>query len=598
MQPLIRLLPDHIANQIAAGEVVQRPASVVKELMENAIDAGATQIDVLLRDAGKALIQVIDNGSGMAPDDARMCFERHATSKIREAEDLFRIRTMGFRGEAMASIAAVAQIHMRTRLHDAEHGTEIIIEGSEVKRHEPCVCAPGTSIAVKNLFFNIPARRNFLKSNPVETRHILAEFTRIALAHPGVSLKLEHNSTNVYSLSGTSQSGRIAQLFGDDMGSQMVEVGEETPYLTVRGFVGTPEAARKARGEQFFFCNERFIKSAYLHHAVMAAYKDLLREETFPFYCFFLSIDPSHVDVNIHPTKTEIKFDDERTVYSLLHSVIRKGLSRLHQAPELPFSDLQMKELIQRTPPRQEEMTLGQFHQQFRPQQPSAKGWEELFATPQTQPDESASELPANPVQALFNREESQQDLLLMQIQGQYILTLNRNSLLVIDQQLAHERVLYERFLNARQRPPLASQQLLFPRSLTFSPSDMEIVQELETQFHHLGFDLKPFGKDRYLLHGLPAGIAETASEQIFEEVIAEARESEQGRAGERMFHRIAAAIARRGATAPGKRLGAAEMRALVEDLFQCEEPARSPSGRPTYFTADFEMLRKFFGRS
>lgn len=601
MQPLIRLLPDHIANQIAAGEVVQRPASVVKELMENAIDAGATQIDALLRDAGKALIQVIDNGSGMSFTDARMCFERHATSKIRDTGDLFRILTMGFRGEAMASIAAVAQVHMRTRLHDDEHGTEIVIEGSDVKRHEAVVCAPGSSISVKNLFYNVPARRNFLKSNPVETRHILAEFTRIALAHPAVSLRLDHNGTNVYQLDATTPEKRIAQLFGEEIGTQMVALGEETSYVSIEGYVGTPDAARKARGEQFFFVNKRFIRSAYLHHAVMTAYKDLLREETFPFYCLFITIDPSHVDVNIHPTKTEIKFDDERTVYSLLHSIIRKGLGRLHQAPELPFSDKQMQELIRQTPKENEEMTLGNFHRSFQQNTPSAKGWEDLFREPEKQEQEGGGEnldLPLRQSAALFsNAETTQQDSLLVQLQNQYILTVNRGALLVIDQHLAHERILYERFLNARQKPPLASQQLLFPRSLSFSPADMEIIRELDTQFHHLGFDLKEFGKDRYLLHGLPAGIAETAAEQIFEEVIAESRESGQGRAGEKVFHRIAAAIARRGATASGRRLGQSEMRALVEDLFQCEQPSVSPGGRPTYFTAEFDMLRKFFGR-
>ncbi|MEM7040924.1 MAG: DNA mismatch repair endonuclease MutL, partial [Bacteroidota bacterium] len=324
MKQVIQLLPDHIANQIAAGEVVQRPASVVKELLENAVDAGATEIQLLIKDAGKALIQVIDNGCGMSVQDARMAFERHATSKIRSADDLFNIRTMGFRGEAMASIAAVAQVSLRTRIAQAELGTELQIEGSEIKKQEAVMTAEGSSVAVKNLFFNVPARRNFLKSNPVETRHILNEFTRVALAQPGIGLRMEHNGTEVYRLEAGTLEQRIVDLFGKSFDGKLIPIGEETPYVRISGFVGMPDVARKKRGEQFFFVNERFIKSGYLHHSVNGCYDGLLALETHPFYCIFFDIDPKHVDINIHPTKTEIKFDDERTVYSLLHSVVRK----------------------------------------------------------------------------------------------------------------------------------------------------------------------------------------------------------------------------------------------------------------------------------
>ena len=326
MKQIIHLLPDHIANQIAAGEVVQRPASVVKELLENAVDAGASVIELLIKDAGKALVHVIDNGCGMSLQDARMAFERHATSKIRSADDLFNIRTMGFRGEAMASIAAVAQVNLRTRLHEAELGTEIVIEGSEIKKQETVMTAAGSSIAVKNLFFNVPARRNFLKTNPVETRHILNEFIRVALAQPGIALKMEHNGTVVYDLRPGSLEARIVALMGKNLDGKLIPIGEDTPYVGISGFVGMPEAARKKRGDQYFFVNDRFIKSGYLNHALKTAFEGLIAEDTHPFYCIFFRIDPKHVDINIHPTKTEIKFDDERTVYQLLHSVIRKGL--------------------------------------------------------------------------------------------------------------------------------------------------------------------------------------------------------------------------------------------------------------------------------
>src|SRR5476651_887732 len=337
MTDIIQLLPDAVANQIAAGEVVQRPASAVKELVENSIDAGADRIQVILKEAGKALIQVIDNGMGMSVTDARMCFERHATSKIRKADDLFAIRTMGFRGEAMASIAAIAQVELKTRRHDDELGTSILIEGSEVIKQEPCQCEAGTSISIKNLFYNTPARRNFLKGNPVETRHIIDELQRIALANPGVFFTMHHDGQEVYHLPGAVLKQRIIHLFGNNYNQRLVPVEEDTTIIKLHGFVGKPEFARKTRGEQFFFVNNRFIRDAYLNHAVLTAFYELLPDDTFPLYVLFIDIDPSKIDINVHPTKTEIKYQDEKSIYAIIRSAVKRSLGRYNITPSLDF---------------------------------------------------------------------------------------------------------------------------------------------------------------------------------------------------------------------------------------------------------------------
>ena len=387
MADIIRLLPDAIANQIAAGEVVQRPASIVKELMENSIDAGCSRIQVLVRDAGKALVQVIDDGKGMSETDARMSFERHATSKIRTAEDLFAIRTMGFRGEALASIAAVAQVEMKTRARGAELGTRICVEGSEVKEQEPVVATEGTSIAVKNLFFNVPARRNFLKSNPVEMRHIVEEFQRVALAHPEISFSLHQNDMETYQLSAGKLSQRIVQLFTKNHQEQMAACREETPHVKMWGYIGRPEFSKKTRGEQYFFVNERYIKSNYLHHAVMGAYEGLLQSDTYPFYVLFLEVDPQQIDINVHPTKTEIKFSDERTVYAIVQSAVRQAIGTHNLTPSLDFdqdvnftSRLSASVEMPETPPssRPEQRSWEQFRQTGQGQQNLAQ-WDKLF---------------------------------------------------------------------------------------------------------------------------------------------------------------------------------------------------------------------------
>ena len=640
MEHLIKLLPDHIANQIAAGEVVQRPASVVKELLENSIDAGADRIDLVIKDAGKALVQVIDNGSGLSIHDARMAFERHATSKISNAADLFNIRTMGFRGEALASIAAVAQVSMKTRLHTEELGTELIIEGSEIKRQEPVMTPSGTCISVKNLFFNVPARRNFLKTNPVETRHILNEFIRVAMANPKVGLRFEHNGQEIYDLRPGDARERVIDLFGRNLKGKLIQIEEETPYLKMFGFVGRPELAKKTRGDQFFFVNQRFIKSHYLNHAVRNAFGDLLPADKHPFYCIFLGIDPQHVDINIHPTKTEIKFDDERTVYSLLMSVIKKGLAEIHDTPEIDFGKHEEKvvEAIRQTTTRTpshlpenlkfpntssksretsgtgwDELskafpsdwgTQKSKSDQKPPEKKSAQGWERLFFQEDLKPEgpvgsglmRGTGVSKEEAAKQLFDAAETQGPKLMVQFRNRFILTENRAGLLVIDQHYAHQRILYEKFLTAEKVSNVASQQLLFPKSLTFSPMDFSVMREIEPQIHRLGFDLKEFGKDTFILHGIPAGLDAKHVESIFEEVITELRERGQVKVKEKMQERLARSIAIHSAMPSGKKLNPAEIRRLVDDLMACEHPGISPTGKPTYYTLSGDELDRFFG--
>jgi len=614
MEQVIRLLPDNIANQIAAGEVVQRPASVVKELLENAIDAGATRIDLVIKDAGKALVQVIDNGSGMSAHDARMCFERHATSKIRQTEDLFNIRTMGFRGEAMASIAAVAQVHMQTRLEQAELGTEVVIEGNEIRRQGPIMTAKGTMISVKNLFFNVPARRNFLKSNPVETRHVLNEFIRVALPHPEIGFTFEHNGHQVYDLPPASLQGRILQLFGKDLDGHLIDLNESTPYVAIGGYVGSPDAAKHKKGEQYFFVNRRYIRSPYLHHAISTAFDGLLPTDSQPYYFVFFDIEPGHIDINIHPTKTEIKFDDERTVYALLHSVIRKSLGEYHRSPVVPplpeenEADVTIRELIRRSPlPRPDlDVTLRQVREK---NSHSSSPWDDFFGNSTQSVGNAQAYAPyepkpiephALPIQPpkphlLQDDEFDQGPGLLAQIESRYILHQGSRGLLLIDQQAAHQRILFEHFLHASPKHPLASQQLLFPMTLNLSPMDFSFLKEIEHDLRFMGFDLKDCDGNMYQLHGLPAILKGSKAEQLFESILKDIQQEGESDAKNKLFTLLARSISMRSAIQPGKRLTREEMRNITEQLFACQEPGYSPTGRPTYFLIDLKAVDRHF---
>lgn len=599
MPDIIQLLPDSIANQIAAGEVVQRPASAVKELMENSIDAGATSVKLILKDAGKALIQVIDNGAGMSDTDARMSLERHATSKIRTADDLFRLRTMGFRGEALASIAAVSQMEMKTRLANQELGTSLIVEGSEVKSQQPVACEKGTSISVKNLFFNIPARRNFLKGNGVEMSHITEEFQRLALAHPSVSFQLINGDELMFDLPSSKLSQRIVNLFGKNYQTQLAPVQEETNLVKISGYVGRPELAKKKRGEQYIFVNQRFIKSNYLNFAVTSSYEGLLQENSFPFFVLFIEIDPKHIDVNVHPTKTEIKFDDERAVYGVVRSAVRQALGSHNLAPAIDFqADINLVSKIETQPLSRDQYYEEQFSNSLK--KSNLQNWEKIFE------QEGSSSLLMNrnepPITTIRRESAMNSDAPLLetekgifQFQQRYIVRAGRRGVMFFDQQAVHERVLFEKYLTQLKGVPGGSQQSLFPQSLSLSAPDFALVMEMERELHALGFRFEVFGKNTILVSGIPAQVIGSEKE-LFEGLIAQFKEN-QSELQLPLLENLAQALAKRASIKSGQRLVAEEMEALLASLFACSNPNYSPEGKPTFFTFDSSKIDNYFTR-
>jgi len=619
MADVIQLLPESIANQIAAGEVVQRPASVVKELMENAVDAGATSIKLILKEAGKVLIQVTDNGCGMSETDARMCFERHATSKIRRSEDLFCIRTMGFRGEALASIAAVAQVEMRTRQHNKDLGTRILIEASELKVQEPCQSAPGTSIKVSNLFYNVPARRNFLKSNASEMRHILDEFQRIALANTDVFFSLHHNGNEVYHLPPGNLRQRIVNIFGSNINPKLVPVNEETDVTSITGFIGKPDAARKTRGEQLFFVNGRFIKSGYLHHAVMSAYEDLLPKDTYPFYVLFIEIDPARVDINVHPTKQEIKFDDERLVYNYLKVAVRHALGQYSITPSLDFDQvtsfsstlaggkpLERQPRVPASDSRPQQGSSGRVSPEGRPQANWQKLFEglEQFESELNQQEEGTethaesitlnSEASEENEQATLGEALTKERKLPYQIHGTYIISQIKSGFLLIDQQAAHERILYEQYLEVLESQKAYTQTSLFPKTINLAPADAELMMELMPAAKMLGFDIEEFGQGAFIIHGIPADLAGAVEEtKLIEQLLHQYRENLDLELN--IKENIARSLARSAAIKRGQQLEPAEMQMLIDKLFACAMPFKSPSGKNCFITFELEELEKRF---
>ena len=621
MSDIIQLLPESVANQIAAGEVVQRPASAVKELMENAIDAGANKIQLILKDAGKALIQVIDNGCGMSVTDARMCFERHATSKVRKAEDLFAIRTMGFRGEAMASIAAIAQVEMKTRRHEDELGTLIEIDGSTVTKQEPVATPEGTSICIKNLFFNTPARRNFLKSNPAEMRHILDEFQRITLANPAIAFSLHHDGMEIFRLPSSALKQRIVHLFGNNYNERLIPVEENTTIINLKGFIGKPQFAKKTRGEQFFFVNNRFIKDAYLNHAVNKAYEELLAEDNFPLYVLFIDIDPSKIDVNVHPTKTEIKYLDEKSIYAIIHSAVKRSLGRFNISPTIDFDQesafsgmISPKSLDEIIPPSisfnpdfnpfsdekvPEKSASGFQNSGFQhggvreTQQQSTKNWGSLYEiSKHSAVEQVPMELPGNGPDDKYAPIQKQ----LMQLHNKYILSQIKSGLMLIDQQAAHERILYERFSMHLDDRKGASQQSLFPQTVTLSPNDYELARSLLDDIKSLGFEVREFGKNTLVIEGIPVdlGSNQVNETQLFEHLIEGFKNSQQELKLDRR-DALARSMARNSAIKSGMVLGQEEMNTLIEQLFACKAPNISISGKPVIQTMVLaEVDRKF----
>jgi DNA mismatch repair protein MutL len=616
MPDIIQLLPDAVANQIAAGEVVQRPASAVKELVENALDSGADKIQLILKDGGKSLIQVIDNGCGMSLTDARMSFERHATSKIRKAEDLFAIRTMGFRGEALASIAAIAQVELKTRRHEDELGTCIFIEGSEVLSQQACSANTGTSISVKNLFYNTPARRNFLKSNPVEMRHILDEFQRVALANPQVFFTLHHDGQEVYHLPAATLKQRIVHLFGNNYNERLVPVEEDTNVINLRGFVGKPEYARKTRGEQFFFVNNRFIRDAYLNHAVLMAFKELLPEDTYPLYVLFIEIDPAKIDINVHPTKTEIKYQDEQTIYAIVRSAVKRSLGRYNITPSLDFDqENSIEHLV--TPKPFEEIVAPtiSFNPDYNPflaekklerespfqqnaggyhSSPIPRNWDTLYeiskkeVTIQRQMHEEKG-IAVDDKE--LNKPSEQQ---LFQVHNRFILSQIKSGFMVINQQAAHERILYERFLQQLQNHSGVSQQSLFPQSVTLNSSDFELLKELLPDIRALGFDIREFGKNTVVVEGVPADLNNTSETEILEQLL-EGYKNNQSILKLDKRDSLARSLARNAATKAGTKMSLEEMNLLIDQLFACQMPNLALNGKLVITTFALEELLERF---
>lgn len=605
MPDIIQLLPDSIANQIAAGEVVQRPASAVKELIENAIDADATHIKLIIKDAGKALLQVIDNGKGMSETDARMSLERHATSKIRKAEDLFTLHTMGFRGEALASIAAVSQLEIKTRQTTEELGTLLVVESSEVKKQEPIACDKGTSISVKNLFYNIPARRNFLKSNAVEVRHIVDEFQRLALAHPGIAFTYVNSDDLEIEVTAGKLSQRIIALFGKSYQQQLAPCEEETDYVKISGYVGRPESAKKTRGEQFLFVNNRFIRSNYLHHAVMTAFEGLLPDNCFPFYVLFLTLDPKHIDVNVHPTKTEIKFDDERSVYGVVQAAVRQALGAHSLRPSLDFQNDQ--NIVEKLSAQHLNKDVY-YHERFQTlnQRANLENWEKLVEGEWMSKQPSATptyERPADQLSILQHESKSPEhnenlpeESVLFQWQGKYIVRTVKPGLMFIDQQAAHERVLFEKFLDQLRNKAGQSQQSLFPQTLQLSASDFTLLTEIEQELRALGFILEVFGKNTMLITGTPAHLPTGREKQLVEGLL-EQFKINQSELSVPLQENLARALAKRASLKAGQKLLPEEMRSLADALMVCKTPNYTPEGSPTFFIFEAGKMESYFKR-
>ncbi|MBD3749548.1 MAG: DNA mismatch repair endonuclease MutL [Sphingobacteriales bacterium] len=618
MPDIIKLLPDSVANQIAAGEVVQRPASAVKELLENALDAGADKIQLIIKDAGKSLIQVTDNGCGMSATDARMCFERHATSKINKAEDLFAIRTMGFRGEAMASIAAIAQVELKTKKHEDELGTLIQIEASEVINQEPCATNPGTSISVKNLFYNIPARRNFLKSNPVEMRHIIDEFQRVALAHPEIFFTLHHDGQEVYHLPGTQLKQRIVHLLGNNYNERLVPLDEQTSIIQVKGFIGKPAFAKKTRGDQFFFVNNRFIKDGYLNHAVMIAYDQLLPDDCFPLYVLFIEIDPAKIDINVHPTKTEIKYQDEKAIYAIIRSAVKRSLGRYNITPTLDFNQetafqgmITEKPLNEITPPS------IHFNPDFNPfkedQKSSPKeipflrdidtkrgipsNWDTLYEiTQQKESEQQVFNLASNKTGKTGDYQiENLGSRQVFQLHQRYIITQIKSGLMLVDQQAAHERILYERFLLQLEQNKGLSQQSLFPQTVTLNTTDFALANELLPDFQALGFQISAFGKNTLVIEGVPADIPENNDLATMLEELIEGFKNNHTILKLDKRDNLARTLAKNAAIKTGTALATEEMNDLIDQLFACQMPNLSIYGKQIIIKLTLEELAQRF---
>ena len=628
MSDVIKLLPDAIANQIAAGEVIQRPASVVKELLENSVDSGAKNIQLIIKDAGRALIQVVDDGCGMSETDARMCFERHATSKIKKIEDLFSLYTFGFRGEAMASIAAVAQVEMKTKPHDKEVGTILIVEGSKVILQEQTATNSGTSISVKNLFYNVPARRNFLKSNQIETKHILDEFVHVALANPSIFFSLHHNGIEVYHLKAANIRQRIVNIFGKNYNEKLVPIEEITDYVSVRGFIGKPEVSKKTRGEQFFFVNNRFIKNNFLNYAITKAYDGLITDKSFPFYCLFIDIEPGAIDINVHPTKQEIKFEDEKSIYLLLNAAAKHGLSQYSVMPTIDFEhESTFNQLIDERVYNEQPFkvvqsklntdsnTRGSYHSPFdkdipvtqqrnftNDNNPNFDEWKKLYEIDEETEERTVTiRSKMDQLEALENENEISNNPFKnerfepIQLHERYILTQIRSGFILVDQHKAHQRILFERYLRNLANQPASTQQTLFPKTLEFNNSDTELLKEIIPELKALGFDIQFFGGTTFVVHGMPGDLSDENETQLIEKLLEDFKTSSKTDDFDKRKN-VAKTFAYQTAIKSGKTLDKNSMQQLIDELFACEQPNINPAGLATFIQYSFDEIERKFG--
>jgi DNA mismatch repair protein MutL len=626
MQDVIHLLPDSLANQIAAGEVVQRPASVIKEMIENAIDAGASSIQLLIKDAGKTLIQVIDNGVGMSEQDARMCFERHATSKISSPDDLFNIETLGFRGEAMASIAAVAQVELKTKREIDQTGVLIYIEGSKLKTVEPVACPNGTSIAVRNLFFNLPARRKFLKSNSIEFRHVLEAFQHLAISKPHIDFDLYHNDKEIHKLKAGKLAKRITQIFGKNYQKHLIPTSEKLEYIKIQGYIGEPQKAKKMRGEQLFFVNNRYMKHGYFNHAIMSAYEGLLAKGTYPFYVLFIEIPAQHIDVNVHPSKTEIKFDDEKTLYAIIRAMVKRALG-LHSSSDLNFN---MDTNYMNTDPNaiqtnpysnpSSNANGGGYKAPVlnERQQNNKRNWNKLyqnlemensqeFFNPQTfveqQKEEPQQQMityqsEANSGNSLnVNKLDKDSSRAIFQIHNSYILTQIKSGIMMIDQQMAHERILYEKFLKEISQGMVHSQQLLFPKIFSLKTENFVLLNVIEDELRAFGFVYEvenKNGEQKIVINAVPVDLKSENEAEVFENLIEQFIYNHEDSRHEKQ-EKIAQTMAKRLAIVKGSRIEKEAARQLINSLFACQNPNYSPTGESTFITMDLDKIGAFF---
>lgn len=607
MSDIIKLLPDSIANQIAAGEVIQRPASVVKELLENSVDAGATNIQLIIKDSGKALIQTIDNGKGMGEADARMSLERHATSKISNADDLFKLNTMGFRGEALASIAAVAHMEMKTRSANRDVGTEILVEASQVKHQEICAMEIGTTISIKNLFFNVPARRKFLKSDAVEMRHIIDEFQRVALVNPEIEFKLFHNGQQLFHLLGSNMRQRIIGILGKGYNEKLVPVEEETDLVSITGFIGKPDAAKKSRGEQFLFVNGRYFKSPYFHSAVQKAYEGLIPQRHHPAYFIYFKVKPESIDINIHPTKTEIKFEDERSIYAILRSAIKRSLGQYHVAPTIDFNPETSFDIL--PPKRGQEVEKPGVHvnPEYNPfvdyseekqkwergnafQKPMTEGWEALYEGLEQDLQQAPAESPG--LEMAFAGDDN---TLVRQIGNRYILVQSAEGVFLIHQYRAHSRVLFESFEENVMAKDQPIQQLLFPVTLELSVQDAEILSSAVLSLCHIGFEIESFGTNAFIIRGVPAACMQINVEHTMAGFIDDLRDNKPTDEV-KLQQAVIKSMAQQSAIRSGVELKAQEMLGLFQDLMRCKQPQFDLSGNKVFILMNSSTIDKLFG--